>query len=337
MRRHTIVIFSVALLLVKCNQNFPEGALLISESDTAFSDDIRSISTKINKNPFTGENYYLRANTFFYQSQFDFAIQDYNTALKIEPKNPLYRYRLAETYLEKDSANYIKAAAQLKAALQLKPDYQEAQYLYAKLLLARQQYAECDPLLEKLKQTEDFGIKAQLLQIVSFKEQRDTTKALQVLDRVLVKDPNNFDATMQKALFLLEKDIEIASQYADKALALDEFSPEALYIKALILQRKSKFADAEILYNRVIKINPSHVFAHYNLAVIQALFENYSSVIDLCGKIIDLESENYKAFTLRGFAFEAQGNKEAARNDYQAALNIKPDYEQALQYLNELI
>ncbi len=337
MRRHTIVILSVALLLVKCSQNFPEGALLISDTDTTYTEDIRSISVKINKNPFNAENYYLRANTFFFESQFDFAIQDFNTALKIEPKNPLYRYRLAETYLEKDSADYLKAAAQLKAALQLKPDYQEAQYVYAKLLLARQQYSECDPLLEKLKQSADFGTKAQLLQVVSFKEQKDTAKALLVLDRILVKDPNNFDATMQKALFLLDKEIDLASQYADKALALDEFSSEALYTKALILQRKSKFADAEILYNRVIKINPAHVFAHYNLAVIQALFENYSSVIDLCGKIIDLESDNYKAFTLRGFAFEAQGKKEAARNDYQAALNIKPDYEQAKQYLKELI
>jgi len=47
--------------------------------------------------------------------------------------------------------------------------------------------------------------------------------------------------------------------------------------------------------------------------------------------------ENYKAHTLRGYAFEQKGNKKAARMDYQAALNIKPDYEQALKYLKNLI
>jgi hypothetical protein len=31
------------------------------------------------------------------------------------------------------------------------------------------------------------------------------------------------------------------------------------------------------------------------------------------------------------------GNKKAARKDYQAALDIKPDYNQAKQYLKELI
>jgi tetratricopeptide (TPR) repeat protein len=244
---------------------------------------------------------------------------------------------LAETYLEKDSANYEEAAKQLQSALQLKADYAEAQYLYAKLLLARQQYDLSEPLLKALVKNVDFGVKAQLLQVVSLKEQKDTVKAIQILDQILLNDPNNYDATMQKALFLLEKEPNTASQYIDKALVIDEFSAEALYAKALLKQRSSQYADAEILYNRVIKINPSHVFAHYNLAVVEALFENNDAVVELCSRVLDLEPSNHKALTLRGYAFEQMGNKKAARKDYQAALDIKPDYNQAKQYLKELI
>jgi tetratricopeptide (TPR) repeat protein len=337
MRRQILLFLSVALLLVNCNQNYPEGALIISDTDTTFNEDIRSVSQKIGKSPFVAENYYLRANAFFFQKNYENAIWDFNTALSLEPKNPLYRYRLAETFLEKDSANFEEASKQLKTAIQIKPDYAEAQYLYAKLLLARQQYDLCEPILITLSNNPDFGTKAQLLRVVSFKEQRDTLKAVAILDKVLIKDPNNYDATMQKAMFLLDKDIETASQYVDKALVIDEFSAEALYAKAYIQQQKSKYADAEILYNRVIKINPSHVFAHYNLAVIQAIFDNHDAVIDLCSKIIDLEPENFKAFTLRGYALEQKGNKKAARLDYQTALEIKPDYNQASEYLKELI
>ena len=337
MRRQTLFFLSVALLLVNCSQNYPEGALIISDTDTSFNEDIRSVSQKIRKDPFVAENYYLRANAFFFQKKYSNAIVDFNTALSLEPKNPLYKYRLAETFLEKDSANFEEASKQLKEAIQIKPDYVEAQYLYAKLLLARQQYDLCEPILITLSNNPDFGTKAQLLRVVSYKEQRDTLKALAILDKVLIEDPNNYDATMQKAMFLLDKDIETASQYVDKALVIDEFSAEALYAKAYIQQQKIKYADAEILYNRVIKINPSHVFAHYNLAVIQAIFDNHDAVIDLCSKIIDLEPENFKAFTLRGYALERKGNKKAARSDYQAALEIKPDYKQASEYLKELI
>jgi tetratricopeptide (TPR) repeat protein len=337
MRRLTYLVISVALFLVNCGQNYPEGALIISESDTSYNEDILKVTRKINADPQIAENYYLRANTFYFQTKFDAAILDFQTASQLEPKNPLYRYRLAETYLEKDSANYEQAAKQLQSALQLKTDYVEAQFLYAKLLLARQQYDLSEPLLKALVKNADFGVKAQLLQVVSFKEQKDTLKAIQVLNQILLNDPNNYDATMQKALFLLEKEPNTASQYIDKALVIDEFSAEALYTKALLKQRSSQYADAEILYNRVIKINPSHVFAHYNLAVVEAMFENNDAVVALCSRVLDLESSNYKALTLRGYAFEQMGNKKAARKDYQAALDIKPDYNQAKQYLKELI
>lgn len=337
MRRLTFLVISVALLLVNCGQNYPEGALIISETDTSYNEDILKVTRKIKADPRSAENYYLRANTFYFQTKFDAAILDFLTASQLEPQNPLYRYRLAETYLEKDSANYEQAAKQLQSALQLKPNYIEAQFLYVKLLLARQQYDLAEPLLKALTKHPDFGVKAQLLQVVSFKEQKDTLKALQVLDQILLNDPNNYDATMQKALFLLEKDPKNASQYVDKALVIDEFSAEALYAKALLLQRANQFADAEILYNRAIKINPLHVFAHYNLAVVQALFENNDAVVELCSRVLDLEPANYKALTLRGYAFEQMGNKKAARKDYQAALDIMPDYNQAKEYLKELI
>jgi tetratricopeptide (TPR) repeat protein len=337
MRRLTYLVISVALFLVNCGQNYPEGALIISESDTSYNEDILKVTRKINADPQSAENYYLRANTFYFQTKFDAALLDFQTASQLEPKNPLYRYRLAETYLEKDSANYEQAAKQLQLALQLKTDYVEAQFLYAKLLLARQQYDLSEPLLKALVKNVDFGVKAQLLQVVSLKEQKDTVKAIQILDQILLNDPNNYDATMQKALFLLEKEPNTASQYIDKALVIDEFSAEALYAKALLKQRSSQYADAEILYNRVIKINPAHVFAHYNLAVVEALFENNDAVVELCSRVLDLEPSNYKALTLRGYAFEQIGNKKAARKDYQAALDIKPDYNQAKQYLKELI
>ncbi len=148
MRRQTFLYFCVALFLVNCNQNFPEGALIISETDTSYNEDILSVTKKIQKNPSLAENYYLRANAFYFQKEYNLAIQDFTTSLQLEPKNPLYRYRLAESYLEKDSANYEEASKQLKTAIQIKPDYAEAQYLYAKLLLARQQYDQSDLILK---------------------------------------------------------------------------------------------------------------------------------------------------------------------------------------------
>ena len=48
------------------------------------------------------------------------------------------------------------------------------------------------------------------MHIVSLKEQGDTTKAMQLVDLILADNPDNYDASMQKALFLLEKDSSLA-------------------------------------------------------------------------------------------------------------------------------
>jgi tetratricopeptide (TPR) repeat protein len=335
MRSTLFLAWSLALLFVSCNQKYPEGALRISTGDSTYGTDILTISEKINKSPFEANKYYLRGNTFFYQDKFKLAIKDFRTAIKLEPKNPLYRYRAAETYLQEDSANYLGALEQIDEAIDLKQDYHEAILLKSKLLLARQQYQKCDPLLIKLTKTKDFKEQARLLHIVSLKEQGDTVKAMQLVDLILADNPDNYDASMQKALFLLDKDSSLAEKWIDKALVLDEYSDEALYTKGLLLQRKGQYADAEIIYNRVIKINPAHLYAFYNLAVIQALFDNHEDVIELCTQIIEQNQGFVKAYVLRGFSLKSTGQEKAAQKDFQAALSLEPNNELAKKYLED--
>ena len=335
MRSTLFLAWSLALLCVSCNQKYPEEALRISASDSTYSTDILSISEQNNKSPFEANPSYLRGNTFFYQDKFKLAIKDFRTAIKLEPKNPLYRYRAAETYLQEDSANYLGALEQIDEAIELKQDYHEAILLKSKLLLARQQYQKCDPLLIKLSKTKDFKEQARLLHIVSLKEQGDTTKAMQLVDLILADNPDNYDASMQKALFLLDKDSSLAEKWTDKALVLDEYSDEALYTKGLLLQRKGQFADAEIIYNRVIKINPAHLYSFYNLAVIQALFDNHEDVIELCTQIIEQNQGFVKAYVLRGFSLKSIGQEKAAQKDFQAALLLEPNNELAKKYLED--
>lgn len=333
MRSTLFLTWSLALLFVSCNQKYPEGALRISIGDSTYGTDILSISEKINNSPFEANNYYLRGNTFFYQDKFKLAIQDFITAIELEPKNPLYRYRAAESYLQEDSANYLGALDQINEAIGLKQDYYEAILLKSKLMLARQQYQICDPLLIELSKIKEFKEKARLLYIVSLKEQGDTTKAMQLLDLILADNPDNYDASMQKALFLLDRDSSLAEKWTDKALVLDEFSDEALYIKGLLLQRKRQYADAEIIYNRVIKINPAHLYAFYNLAVIQALFDNHEDVIELCTQIIEQNKGFVKAYVLRGFSLKSTGQEKASQKDFQAALSLEPSNELAKKYI----
>jgi tetratricopeptide (TPR) repeat protein len=129
---------------------------------------------------------------------------------------------------------------------------------------------------------------------------------------------------MQKVLILNHRNDPLVLTWANKAVRMNEFSDEALYTLGLVLQNQQKYADAMSYYERVIKVNPNHIFAHYNLAVIQSLFENFEESIDWCEKTLDLNSEFANAMALKGYCYEMQGNKKAALQEYKAALSINP-------------
>jgi tetratricopeptide (TPR) repeat protein len=326
MRATAILSLVLVLSLSFCTNKLPEGAFYISENDTSYSEDIRSISKKINSNPNDPKNYYLRGNAFYFLDRFNDAARDYKMAATLDSKNPLYSFKVAESLLAPDTANFSEAKTYLEKTIQLKPNYSEAIFLKTKIDLARQQYTDLEKSIKPLLKDPEFKEKAMILMLLSQKEQGDTLAAVTTADRILAEFPNSFDATMQKALFLLEKDPDLSEKYVDKAIVINEFSDEALYTKGLLLQRKQQFKDAIKYYDKVIKINSFHVYSYYNKAVIEALFENYSAAIALCDKIITLNPMDAKTFVLKGVCAEGIGNKKAAKEYYLTALKIDPNY-----------
>lgn len=330
MRKYVFPIL-IPILILSCGKSLPNGARYISESDTLFSADIRSISGKINKDPQNAENYYLRGNSFFYANKFKDAIVDLKTAISINPNNALYHLRIGESYLSLDSASFEDANTHLSEAVKLNSNYPEAIYLLAKLNVARQQYKEADKFISKLNENAEYKEKSLLLKSISLKEQRDTLGAIKIIDNILVINPNNFDATMQKALFLFNKDPKMSMKYVDKAIVLNEFSDEAIYTKGLLLQNEGSFKDAVKLYEKVIKINPFHILAYYNRAVIENMFENYEDVVKFCDKCTELNPTFEKAYSLRGFAHYKMNNRVGANDDLSKALKLNPHSSIALE------
>jgi tetratricopeptide (TPR) repeat protein len=316
------LIIILAALISNCTNQLPDGAQFISENDTTYSQDIREISLKINKSPKDDNLYYLRGNTFFFDQNYKKAVIDFQTATTLNPKNPLYHFRLGNSYLQLDSADYQKSNFHLSQAIELKSDYMEAKYLMAKLSLARQQYESFDKWFKEIENNPEFREKTLVLKLIALKEQKDTVKAELMCDYILNEFPNNFDATMQKALLLLNKDLKLSETYVDKALAIDEFAAEALYSKAFILQKYEKYADAYKLYERTIKVNPDHLFALFNMGVIDYLFENYQDAIKRADLILDKSNTFAKAYALKGSSYRMMGNKKAAEDQFSAAKKL---------------
>ncbi|MFN5889565.1 MAG: tetratricopeptide repeat protein [Bacteroidota bacterium] len=297
MSRLAIIIFWF-LIIASCNKSTKYGRF-ISENDTTYSIDIRSASGKIQKDPENPELYYLRGNAFFYEKKYKDAVLDLNWAISLNNQQPLYHYKLAETLLALDSAQPKQAKEHLDIALNLKPDFHEAKSLLAYLQLARLQYAEAEKLYKELQVIPDYREKALVYRAIAAKEQKDTASAINFLQLVLKENTENYDATMQYTLLLMAKRDPQALMWAKKAAAMNEFSDEALYHYGLASQWNGSFKTAMDLYERTIKLNPNHIMARYNMAVIEFDFENYRTAKTQCEEIIRMAPDFQKAIALK--------------------------------------
>ncbi len=286
------------LIIASCSNSSISGRY-ISETDTSYSADIRSASAKINKDPKNAELYYLRGNAFFFEKKYRDAITDLEWAISINDKQPLYHYKIAESYLSLDSAQPKKAKDHLEECLRLKPDFYEAKSLLAYLFLARQQYTEAEKLYKELQEITDYREKAMVYRAISAKEQKDTTTAINLLQTVLKENSENYDATMQYTLLLMAKRDNQSLVWAKKAASMNEFSDEALYHYGLASQWNGAYKTAMELYERTLKLNPSHIMARYNMAIIEFEFENYQTAKAHCDEILRMSPDYSKAETLQ--------------------------------------
>lgn len=310
------------IFFLSCKQGSP--GRFISETDTAFTKDILDVSAKINKDPFNADLYYKRGNTFYYLKKLNDAIIDFETAVKLDSNNALYHFRLGETCLMQDTANPIKTLQHLQKATALKKDFYEAEFALAKLYLYRQMYDKAIKAFEKLENQSEYADNAIFFKGMGYKEQKDTLRAMQHFERVLQLNPQHYNAVMQIASMYAARDNDLALQYYDRALSINEASDEACYGKGYFFQQRGDYPKAMAMYDKTRLINAAHKLAHYNSAFIALAQKNYQKCLELCNSYMELESNNANVFAMRGTAHEKMGNKKAALNDYNAALGIDP-------------
>ncbi len=96
-----------------------------------------------------------------------------------------------------------------------------------------------------------------------------------------------------------------------------------------------KYEEAVSFYQKAIKRNPGHVFAHVNIAIALLELGLYDEVETYSRKAIALAPETYEAYNNLGAAFHKRGQYAEAYSCFRRALEIKPDCVDTLCNLGE--
>ena len=129
---------------------------------------------------------------------------------------------------------------------------------------------------------------------------------------------------------------DIAIRYFDNAVAAAPDSPMPSYAKAEYLHNNDRLDEAlEALKETVVK---DHQFldAYFRSGVIYLEKDSAQQAYNQFNLVVQNDPASPKGFYYRGLAAELKGSPNQAKNDYEQALVLAPDYDKAKQALGRL-
>ena len=121
-----------------------------------------------------------------------------------------------------------------------------------------------------------------------------------------------------------------------KAIPMQKVTPNALeeqtqtkFEQALQLHQQGQLAQAEALYEEILKSVPEHFDALHLSGVIATQTKNVQKGIELIGKAIEIDPNNAASYNNQGIALKALRKFDNAVASYDRAIALRPDYEEA--------
>jgi len=303
--------------------------------DEATSKDLAKLSELINKEPENAGLYYKRALIYLDKNNNDNALNDVYKAIGIDNKNSDYFCLLADILFA--TGKLKKSTEAIEQAIALKPSNTNALLKKAELFFFYKKYDSTFYYIDKTMKLDKNNNKALFMRAMAFKEAGDTNKAINDFNTVIENENNHIEAYMQLGLLYSIKKNKLALDYFNNVLNIDPTNIEALYAKAMFFQESAEYNKAIETYTSIINIKPDYKFAYFNLGYIHLVYlKVYNVAIDYFSKAIAVAPDYYEAFYNRGYSYELRGDIFNAKKDYKTALELKTNYQKAIDGLNRI-
>jgi tetratricopeptide (TPR) repeat protein len=322
---------SILLFLFSCREQRKEENPAVEKTATP----VEALTEKIQNDPGNASLYYQRSKWNLSVKRMGAAEADIRKALSIDSSKADYYILLADISFAGFHIPNAKDA--FKKSLALNPDNIDAYLKLAELNLYMKEYEESIKNANEALRLDKRRGKAYFIKGFVYKETRDTLRAISNFQTCVEQDPAYYDAIIQLGNLYATHYDPIALEYYNSALKLKPHSVEALYNRGLYYQNTGSLEKAEKDYNEILKLDPTHGFAYFNLGYIAMRYEkDYKKAIPLFSNALAHENHYVEAYYNRGFCHERIGDIQKAKADYNEALNIYPTYDLAKKALKRL-
>ena len=192
-----------------------------------------------------------------------------------------------------EKGDYVKARLELKNAVQIDPNFAQGYYYLGLLEMKDRNYRQAFGFYSKAIELDPQLLDAQLEVGRLYLASRASDKALEKAELVLAADPENVTAAALKASVLMreKKDAE-ARQILNGLLDKGVTEPDVYLLLALDAVQQNDAAGAVSILEKGAAANPKSVAIYAFLARVHATNKNNSEAEAAMQKIIDIEPDN---------------------------------------------
>ncbi len=295
---------------------------------------INSISQRITQNPDQADLYYARAELFYKNDGFDEAILDLNKALTLDSTNIDYLHLLADVYI--DYFKSRQALQVMKQATELYPERIPTLLKLSEFQMILKQYQESLLTVDRVLKISPQNADAYFMLGMNFKEMGDTARAINSFQQSVELDPEIIESWIYLGQLQAGLGNKIALQYFNSALSIDPENIEVLHAKADYYSDLGELENAVNTYREMVRADPQYEQSYFNMGLLYLDQDSIAKAFEQFNLLIEISPLHIRGYFYRGLSSEFMGNNEAAKRDYEQALRLSPDYQNALEGLERI-
>jgi tetratricopeptide (TPR) repeat protein len=316
-----------------CGSQAPDDEKVVPKDSMAAK--LQLINDKILKDPNNLDLYIERSKHYIQVKNLELALADVNRVLSRDSSKAEYLSAGVDVYF---FTNQTRRANDLLTRLvQLYPENTDGLLRLAQMKHYLKKYDEEFALLDRVLRIDENNAQAYFMKGMAFKESGDTAKAMSSMQTAVEQDPDYYNAWIQLGLIAAADKNPLAAQYYLNALKVKPQSQEAFYHLGMFYQNTQQYNPALEAYNTLLQLNPNHFDAHFNLGYLHTVELNDPTkgmeYFNLCVKDNPKEPRGYYGL---GYCYKEKGDIANAEAMFKKALEVDPEYNNAVLELNEL-
>ncbi len=302
----------------KIPENLPIDSLYSQKGDIEF------LTEAINSNPNIATNYFKRSLLLGQTGNWSLAQKDINKAVSLKPNIDRFLYQQALVYAELEEWEKGLAAIQKAESLGFKEP--KLYLLQARLFLGLKDTFNAQNNLNIAKKMAPYSPENYYYQGICLLLKKDTSGSITQFRKAVDVNPSNLLSYKQLIqLYVGKNKIDSSLRFNQQALQQSPSDLSLQMSKATLLTSAYLLDSAIVVYNSIIRRNPTYREAYLKLATIYIRKDHKERALNTFKALTKVAPENIEYIMSAGKIAEALGKLTEAKQIYQQGFEQHPD------------